>query len=199
MSFLDVRLKVLRHELGHWLMSRHVGFRVGGIEITIHKHEGKRGASEYRQDGTSMVFPTPVLNTLDDLKDYLTSRFQVLYAGIAAQIHGQALSPEESGEIMELDAGNDLRIIKELAPMFRGMIYGAEISPEKSEEQIYELTVPCWEKTESIVGKLYPKIDWMAKKLAPLVVKHSVLYPFSIELLEDTERHFRAEHPDFDI
>ena len=70
---------------------------------------------------------------------------------IAAQIHGQKMSPEESGRIMELDAANDLRIIRELAPILRGMIYGPETSPEISEEQIRELIAPSWEKTQSLI------------------------------------------------
>ncbi|MDZ5738052.1 hypothetical protein [Pseudomonas asiatica] len=192
MSFVDVRLKVLKHELGHWLVSRHVGFRAGDIQITIFKGEVKKGVNEYQQDGSSMVFTAPVLNTIDDLKDYLDRRFQVLYAGIAAQIHGQAMTPEESGRIMELDAAGDLRIIRELVPMLRGSVYGPEISPEVSEKQIQELLDPNWNKTKSLVADLYPKIEWMAKTLSPFIKAHGRLYNFPLSLLEDTEQHYVA-------
>ncbi|RQO49852.1 hypothetical protein [Pseudomonas sp. KBW05] len=51
-----------------------------------------------------MVFTAPVVKSVDDLKEYLENRFQVLYAGIAAQIQVQKMSPEESDRIMEMDA-----------------------------------------------------------------------------------------------
>ena len=142
-----------------------------------------------------MVFKAPVVKNTDDLKDYLDRCFQVLYAGIAAQIHGQKMSPEESGRIMELDAANDLRIIRELAPLIRGIIYGPETNPEISEEQIHELTIPSWEKTQSLIEEFYPKIDWMANILAKMIQRHSVLYKFPASLIEDTEKHYLSEHP----
>lgn len=194
MGFYDVCLKVMRHELGHWLMSRHVGFRAGAIEITIYRDDQKGGKHQYRQEGSSMVFTAPVVKNVDDLKEYLENRFQVLYAGIAAQIHGQKMSPEESGRIMEMDAANDLRIIRELAPMLRGMLYGPEQTSEITEEQIYELTVPIWERTLSQIEELYPKIDGMAKILVPFIQKHGAKYPFSVSLIEDAERRYDAAH-----
>jgi hypothetical protein len=193
MDFTDVSLKVLKHELGHWLMARHVGFRAGGIDITIHRIEGLRGTVSYSHEGSSTVYTAPVVKSTDDLKDYLEKRFQVLYAGIAAQIHGQEMTPDESGQIMELDAGNDLRIIRELAPLLRGLIYGAEISPDSGEEQMREMLHPSWEKTQSLIGEFYPKIEWMANALAPYIERHGVKYPFNVSLIEDAENRFVAQ------
>lgn len=193
MSFGETRLKVLTHELGHWLVARHLGFSTGEIEITIHLRSENKGVREYYQDGSSMVYPAPVVKSLDDLKDYLDKRFQVLYAGIAAQTYNKGMTADEIGEAMELDAGSDLRTVRELAPILRGMIYGPETTSEESEKQCSEMLNPSWEKSLAVVTEIYPKIEWIGNKLAPRISQAGSQYAFTVEQLEDLETQFQRE------
>jgi hypothetical protein len=195
MSFREVRLKVLRHELGHWLVARHLGFKTGNIEITVHQNDGPRGSKVYVQEGTSMVFPDPVIKNTDELKTYLEQRFQILYAGTYAQVHGQNLTEEEIDQVMEVDAGSDLRVIRELAPILRGMQFGAEQGAEEFERQFQEITGPIKQKTQMLIAQLFPMIDWIATHLAPHVMKHGARYPFTPIHITDFEKLFPNDKP----
>ncbi|WP_440779953.1 hypothetical protein ACTACN_00825 [Pseudomonas syringae] len=190
MSFTDVRLKVLKHELGHWLMARHVGFKTGNIEITMHKKEGLRGSSFYIQEGSSRVYPDPVVKNTNDLKEYLQKRFQILYAGTFAQVHGKNMTDEEIDHELEVDGASDLRVIRELAPILRGMLYGPEKGDEAFEIQFQEMMAPIRQKTRILITELFPTIDWIARRLAPFVVKHGIRYPFTPIHITDAETQF---------
>lgn len=195
MGFKEVRLKVLRHELGHWLVARHLGFKTGNIEITVHQNDGPRGSKVYVQEGTSMVFPDPVIAKMDDLREYLEQRFQILYAGTFAQVHGQGLTEEQIDQVMEVDGGADLKVIRELAPILRGMQFGPDKGDEEFEKQFLEITDPIKQKTQLLIAELFPKIDWIATHLAPYVEKHGARYPFTPIHITDFEKLFPNDRP----
>ena len=191
MSFLDTRLAVIKHELGHWLVARHVGFNVDRIEVRVMLQTEKGGAKQYTQAGSSKVYPAPVITDTADLKAYLEKRYQVLYAGIAAQIHGEELTPVETGQRMERYAASDLKVIYELAPLLRGMIYGEEVSHDETQAQYQEMLSPIWERTQILIEDLYPQIVWMAKKLEVHVTRHDANYPFPLDLLEHLANEYK--------
>ncbi|ATN12542.1 hypothetical protein CRN80_24155 [Pseudomonas sp. FDAARGOS_380] len=74
----DVR-RVIHHELGHWLMAREVGFKIGGVCVDTYR--GKAA-------GAATVFPKPSnkLVSAQAVEEYLTNRIMVLCAGVIAEI-----------------------------------------------------------------------------------------------------------------
>ena len=190
MSFVSARLRVIKHELGHWLVARYVGFRVGIIEVEVILHFDKGGIKHYGHRGSSKVYPAPVIAEIADLQAYLEKRIQVLYAGFAAQIHGEVLTPVETGQLMERDAIGDINVIRELAPLLRGILYGEETSVDVTQEQCEEMLDPIWDKTQSLIEDLHPQIVWMAEKLVAIVTRHGANYPFPLNMLE----HYANEY-----
>jgi hypothetical protein len=187
MGFKETLMKVLKHELGHWLVARHLGFAVGDIEILVWKlDEKKGGANQYVQDGSSRVIPEPILKSLDELSDYLDKRIQVLYAGVAAQIHGQRLTEKEVGKIIELDAPGDQKTIEELAILVRGFIRDINTDPVILDEKTNEFITASWEKSQASVAELYPKIERMAAQMARMY-KSGSRNVFELEDLEKIE------------
>lgn len=190
MSFNATRTNVIKHELGHWLVARHVGFPAAEIEITIHKRLVAHGRYQHYQHGSVQLYPAPVVGNVEELKDYLEKRFQVLYAGTAAQIEGQELDGDQTGEVMRLDAADDLRIIRELAPLLRGIIYGAEVDRQTSEQQCFEMLESCWTKVSHLVSELSPKLNLMASRMAEKITVPNMLYTFSLDELIRLEEQF---------
>lgn len=92
----EVQRKVLRHELGHWLVARKVGSDTGDITIMI--RQPSLGHPPL-QEGDSWVNPAPVIKNVDDLTLYLEDRISVLYAGLAAQKYGLDLDSTGLGRI----------------------------------------------------------------------------------------------------
>ncbi len=193
MGFKETLMKVLKHELGHWLVARHLGFDVGDIEITIRKLEEKnKGANQYVQDGSSRVIPKPMIKTLDDLREYLDKRIQVLYAGVLAQIHGQKLTTEKVGEVIALDAPGDQKTIEELAILVQGWIREIDTDQTMLNDKTNDFITACWDKSQSCVAELYPKLEKMAEQMAR-IYKSGHRNVYQLEQLEILEKMVSAK------
>lgn len=186
-AWSEVQRKVLRHELGHWLVARKVGFDTGDITIMIRQQSP---AHPPLQEGDSWVNPAPVIKSVEDLTHYLESRISVLYAGLAAQTHGLQLDPVELGRIQEQDAATDLRIIKELVPVLRGTLHGPRVDQETFSSECLEVLGPIWESTKNTIAELYPKLDWMADQMGLRVISSNKTYVFALSNLEALEQSY---------
>ncbi|MGI0646810.1 hypothetical protein ACRCPS_17495 [Pseudomonas aeruginosa] len=186
----QVRSNVIAHELGHWLVARSVGFATGAITITVNQ---QNPLSPYYQNGDSWLFPAPVVTTANELKTYLEDRICILYAGIAGQTHGQGLDSDQMTAIQDRDAATDVRIIKELMPLLRGVYFGPEIDPETSNQQSQELLAALWERTEALVEQVYMKLSWMRERLENEVLKTNQTYTFAYDQLVSLEQEYPGE------
>jgi hypothetical protein len=183
----DVQRKVLRHELGHWLVARKLGFDTGDITIKIRQQSQ---AHPPVQEGDSWINPAPVIKNIDDLTLYLEDRISVLYAGLAAQTHGLELDPVELGRVQEQDAATDLRIIRELVPVLRGTLHGPRVDQGTFSDQCLEALDPIWGKTKDLIATLYPKLDWMADQMGQKVISSNKTYVFTLRDLEALEQNY---------
>ncbi|MFJ7140662.1 hypothetical protein [Pseudomonas protegens] len=182
-------MKVLKHELGHWLIARHLGFTVGDIQITIIKLDKKKsGANQYTHSGSSKVFLEPTLKTFSDLHNYLDQRIQVLYAGVLAQTHGQTLTDEELGNVIALDAKGDQEKIEELSILVRGWIRETDMDTTVLDQKTNEFITESWNKCKASIAELYPTLEKMANELARVYKpEHRNLYKLDqLEILEST-------------
>jgi len=167
MGFKETLIKVLRHELGHWLIARQLGFDVGDIEIEIIKiDEKKGGANQYTHSGSSKVFLEPTIKTFSDLHNYLDQRIQVLYAGVLAQTHGQNLNNEELANAIALDAQGDQDKIEELSILVRGWIREPDMDSAILDEKTNEFITRSWNNCKASIADIYPTLEKMAHEMA---------------------------------
>jgi len=166
-----------------------VGFDTGDITITIRQQSQ---AHLPLQEGDSWVNPAPAIKNVDDLALYLEDRISVLYAGLAAQTYGLGLDPVELGRIQEQDAATDLRIIRELVPILRGILHGPRVDQEAFSDQCLEALAPIWEKTQDLIATLYPKLDWMADQMGQKVISSNKTYVFTLRDLEALEQNYES-------
>jgi hypothetical protein len=77
---------VALHEMGHYVLSRALGFRTGFVSVEI-MFTGHRGEAEIMLD-EPLLTPT-------DVRSYLRRRIIVLYAGVAAETLPHVGSPDK--------------------------------------------------------------------------------------------------------
>lgn len=72
--------RIAHHELGHWLMSKELGFPVGNIRVAHDNHGTPYGSSRV------YPFPKKKLETVEDVNEHLLNRICVLFAGVISDI-----------------------------------------------------------------------------------------------------------------
>lgn len=193
-TFEERRMLLLRHELGHWLVARHHGFKVGGIEVMVMFGQDNL----YHPYGSSKVFPEPSLTSGNHLKDelitYLVHRMQVLYAGTIAQtIHIDPLYDSERLDVLKTHGASDLRAVHELMPMLWGL---NQESPEDGQTKVDRIDVIIkkgLDDTHLVVAGFKEKLFWMADRLAPKVPRTGEFFTIKLEDLVRLEREFHIE------
>ena len=94
---LDLRLladRVAKHEMGHYVVARALGFRTGDVSIEIIGHaEGHRGTAE--------ITLHEKIRSIEELRVYLERRIIVLNAGGAAETLPGKGSPKKKVDVKE--------------------------------------------------------------------------------------------------
>jgi hypothetical protein len=105
-TFLDVA----RHEAGHIVMARKIGFSTGGIKI-----------SSLQAQAEIDLFPS-ITNTTEALA-FLEGRVKVLYAGaLAESLHDGEIDCERTNGFLESTATHDFAKIRELVRIAAGIL-----------------------------------------------------------------------------
>lgn len=186
-TFIKARQTLIQHELGHWLVARHEGFKVGGISITF-KADRLGRLMEYF--GSSHVLPAPEVACVDDVQRYLRSRITVLFAGICAEVLGRDEAEINSGlmtHLLNTSGKADYRVIEEHMPLLRALAFGGCPDDDTAQTQCDQLVGEIWQSTCEVVEGLKGKILWMADRLKDEVVDWNREYVFEYERLARLE------------
>jgi hypothetical protein len=99
----------VRHECGHLVIARHLGFPTGCIRLTA-------------KDASAQITLVPSIETLDDLKRFIEKRVQVLYAGAMAQsLRGRKGDNDDANEFLRTTANQDYAKARELVRLHTGV------------------------------------------------------------------------------
>lgn len=69
--------KIAQHEMGHYVLSRHFGFRTGEVSVRIDTFDSHQGGAE--------IEPYASITSLDELQEHLLRRMAILYAGALSE------------------------------------------------------------------------------------------------------------------
>lgn len=156
LNFADTVRRIIHHELGHWLMSRHVGFDTGDIKI------GRLvNGTAY---GHSTVYPTPKnqLVQVVDIYEHLMNRTAVLCAGVIADIewHKRYASFNYDADdteylyvngVMDATGLSDSGKIDELLYVMNGIKNPPSQDSEEIMNQHLEIRTEAWIKASEFI------------------------------------------------
>lgn len=169
-SFWPLTLRVGRHEAGHYVVARALGFRVGGLSITFIDTTGA-----YRA-GSEVTLPTN-LPTILDVSDYLRRRVKVLYAGVLseAMTNGE-IDGDKALEYIRAGGADDHSKVRELVNVLRSIEHGETQTDAEAQLQLDKLDNELWNAAADIVVAEREAIEGLAHRLASEVKAIGVLH-----------------------
>ncbi|MFN3769405.1 MAG: hypothetical protein ACK4TD_13625 [Ectopseudomonas guguanensis] len=184
-EFKKRRNSLIKHELGHWLTARHLGFPVGGITLRIDFALLPRSQKPvFGHHGTAHIDPTPIFNDLGDVEAYLIDRLTVLYAGVAAQIMDiDDPSSDLTTELLNTDGASDLRVIQELMPIMQGIRSPCLTDRETRAADAQPIMQDAWDKARDLIEELRPKFERIIPKLEMRYTAYNKILEISPEEL----------------
>lgn len=182
LRFPEYRNGVIRHELGHWVVARSLGFDVGGITIRI--LGGSHGSLGHQ--GSAQLFPMPALSTLEDVLQYTEDRIAILYAGVATQaMFEKDIDAAGIETMMATDGMGDRSNIQELLHIARAIAHPVTRTSGNELEQTKEILERCWVRANEILEAHRTRISGMANRLRKQVVACDVEYAFTAAELDE--------------
>lgn len=156
LNFTDSVRRIIHHELGHWLMSRHVGFDTGEIKIGM-----LANGTPY---GHATVYPTPKGQLIQaiDIYKHLLDRVAVLCAGVIADIewHKRYSSSDYDSDdteylyangVMDATGLSDRGKIEELLYVMNGIKNQPSQDSEEIMNQRHEIRTEAWIKASEFI------------------------------------------------
>lgn len=149
----DHALQIARHEMGHYLVARALGFATGGVTLTVTRDLRHKG-------GASINLVQPI-SSLQTMTAYLEARIMVLLAGAMAQSLSPSCAPKQRIDKSKatailngaFGAERDDAKIRELRHLLRNLLH-PETDPESTDRIAAELKAindRLWQRTLDMV------------------------------------------------
>lgn len=149
-----------RHEAGHYIIAKELGFKVGAISICITDLAGGHNAK-------SEIILSQGLTCCIGIQKFLESRVQVLYAGsLAESLSDHKIDHESALKIINDGGKFDYAKARELIHLIRNIKY-PEANCEKSiQEGLDSIGFELWNKAAMLVEKDHEIINGLGGRLA---------------------------------
>lgn len=157
---LERNIAIARHEFGHYIVARKLGFETGNV--TISSKSTFSGAA-----GTAEITLHSPITCLDTAIEYCEKRVQVLMAGALAEaMNGASIDDDAANNYLNTSASNDYAKIRELILLYRNISHPETISHEDINSELKNIMDRLWEETKSILIEHKPIIDILSQELA---------------------------------
>lgn len=139
-------------ELRHYIVARALGFRVGDVYLKM-KFPSDHG-------GGCATTLSMDLSNLDDVKDYLDWRVQVLFAGSLAQslTPSGVVDEDKANGFLNINARNDYSKARELIHVLRSITYPLSNDLLEVQAQLTRVYDDSWKKAIRAVQRDYKLI-----------------------------------------
>lgn len=163
--------EVCRHEAGHYVVGRCLGFRTDFISIRLLDVHGGHGAE------AAVTLPQPI-TTLETLLKYAEDRIQMLFAGSLAQnpayLH---CDNANAADILQNKGGkSDFDKAVELIHVIRNIRYATDVTDSEAQDHIKLINRDLWRRAIEIVKKEAKVIEAVSRVLAAKVTAIGVRY-----------------------
>jgi hypothetical protein len=166
--------RVCKHEAGHCIMSKELGFKTNGIavKITTNGHKASAGITILNQG----------IDNIEKTKEFLEKRIKVLYAGgIAESINGSGeLDKEHFAQVWEEGGGHiDHANIRELVRLLRDLVYPNTTTDEEANKELKALDDRLINEAGEIVGERIQIIEGIAQQITERINELNIQYDFT--------------------
>jgi hypothetical protein len=128
----------VRHECGHLVVARSLGFPTGGIHLSA----AEAGAS---------IDLLLSLKTIDEVLEFIERRVQVLYAGsLAESLVRKKIQNDAANRLLMSTAANDFAKVRELVRMWVGLRH-PEVTESKFQEKLTQVNERLYHKAVKLV------------------------------------------------
>lgn len=155
----------LHHELGHWLVARHFGFRTGEVCVRFNGQQIL---------GTSYIEPySPVqLKSAEEVYSHILNRVVVLCAGVAAEIATHGPNPGQAvidraytKGVMDASGLTDRGKVEELMFVLLSINHEPSSDGSVNNERSQEIFGEAFGRAGELITELFPKIQEMVRLL----------------------------------
>lgn len=177
-----------RHEAGHYIVARALGFKVGSISICITDliSNGHAASSEIKLHCA--------LYTVTEIQEYLEKRVLVLYAGSLAQsLVGDKVDNESAHKIIADGGKVDYAKAREAIHLIRNIRFPGVHCEKEVQEGLDNIGIELWNKTIKLVEKDYEIINLLGSRLGSelkFVGQEFVLTEAELEMLPAIKKRF---------
>jgi hypothetical protein len=182
--------RIGRHEAGHYVAARVLGFNAGAITLEL------RPAKQH-QGGAAITLAVPV-KSVDDVVSYLERRIQVLYAGALAEtMEVDQVDEKKACEVLEAEASQDAAKVREYVLLLRNIRF-PDTPAGMAKPELDEISQKLWLKTIELVKSERLIIQGIGKRLASMVDAYAVTVTLTAEELEQMpalQERFGAPEP----
>lgn len=163
-------LAVARHECGHYIAARVLGFEPGKLAVTMLHPYGHRGVSEQTLHQN--------VETKEQVLDFLERRAQVLCAGVIAEATSSAGVYDNDAAVKLMREGGgadqDYGKYREIIYLMRNISFGDTTDDAEIEEQLNEIEKTIWSKASELVQAEHQYIEGLAQRLVSEVKQFNV-------------------------
>ncbi|WP_454722582.1 hypothetical protein [Delftia acidovorans] len=181
-SMPDCSTNLAYHEAGHWIVARHLDFKVGEISLTVNMYKTERDKKYFEGYGSSHVDPEPVISSLAQVEKYLLERMAVLIAGVSAQMIVE--KKRTLDEVWQICGSDDQGKLNELSFILRGIRFKNDISSDTELSHRNQLISEADELVKKILTDKMQILEKIAKWMASQVKNLGKKYAFTKEDLE---------------
>lgn len=136
--------RICRHEVGHLIIAREMGFTTYDLKVTYHP-KGHHASSE-------IDLWTPHISDISSVIEYMQKRLMVLYAGAMAESFDRDGNYNGKHAINEWKNGgamNDWAKIRELIQLLRNLKFPETTDPEQIDNQLNDIEYDICNRTGS--------------------------------------------------
>ena len=153
--------EVCRHEAGHYVIGRCLGFKVDSISVEILDYAGAH-------NGESAVTLPEGTSSLDAVVQYAERRVQMLYAGAIAQaMKGSGIDDAEAVKIIEgPNAATDFAKARELLHIIRNIKYPEDTTDAQCQKHLTAINRGLWLQTMQLGTQEADVINGLGSRLA---------------------------------
>ena len=182
-------LQIARHECGHYIAARALGFETGALSVELLYPNGHRG-------GALITLPHP-LRSIVEACSYLERRIQILYAGVLAEsLKDGKINEEKAREYVSTGGSEDFAKVKELTHLLRNFRYCDEPVAE-AQRHLDEICERLWANTIRLILTEQDHIEGLARRLATGVTEFgmpSTITPEQLGEMTALNERFKAQN-----